>query len=566
MEKTIYYGGPILTLEEGPAPEALLVKDGRIAAVGSRRDLLLERDAGTRLEDLEGRALLPAFVDAHSHLTAQASALASVSLEGAESHEEIIRRIQAYKRERRVPPGTWITAFGYDHNRLPQGRHPDRALLDAAAPDNPLVAAHASGHMGAANSAALQALGVTRDTPDPPGGVIGRGPDRREPNGYLEERAFTETTARIPRPDEGERLELLAEAQRLYFSYGITTIQDGMTDPDWFRLLRRANGEGRLLADVVCYIDPSQRALAEAYPACRRRYEGGLKLGGYKIFLDGSPQGRTAWLTRPYAPAGGAVQRAENGAVPGPAGEETDPAGTRGEARDYAGYPIHTDREVERAMETALADHMQLLVHCNGDAAADQMIRAWAAARQGFPAMGDARPVMIHAQLVRPDQLERMKRLGMLPSFFVAHTWHWGDIHLRNLGRERAGRISPTGTAQALGLPFTLHQDTPVLPPDMLFTLWCAVHRRTQGGRRLEQAEALTPAQALAAVTRHAAYQYFEEGEKGTLRPGKRADMVVLDRDPLSVPPEALRELQVCRTIKDGQTVYARDGAPRRTG
>ena len=202
------------------------------------------------------------------------------------------------------------------------------------------------------------------------------------------------------------------------------------------------------------------------------------------------------------------------------------------------------------------AEHMQLLAHCNGDAACAQYLAALeTAAREGVD-LTAMRPVMIHAQLLGRDQVPEVRRLGVIPSFFAGHVYHWGDIHLENLGPERAARISPAGSAAALGIPFTLHTDAPVLPPDILETVWCAVIRVTRSGRVLGPKERVDVSAALAAVTANAAYQYFEEGDKGTLARGLRADLVVLDRDPLAAPPEELRDIRVLETWKDGRPVF----------
>ena len=204
------------------------------------------------------------------------------------------------------------------------------------------------------------------------------------------------------------------------------------------------------------------------------------------------------------------------------------------------------------------AEGMQLLAHCNGDAACAQYLAVLeAAAREGVD-LAAMRPVVIHAQLLGRDQLPAVKRLGAIPSFFVAHVYHWGDIHRENLGPGRADRISPAGSAAELGIPFTFHTDAPVIPPDILETVWCAVNRTARSGRRLGPEERVDVRTALKAVTANAAFQYFEERDKGTLTPGKRADMVVLDRDPLAVPPEELRAIQVLETWKDGVPIFRR--------
>ena len=170
------------------------------------------------------------------------------------------------------------------------------------------------------------------------------------------------------------------------------------------------------------------------------------------------------------------------------------------------------------------------------------------------------RPVMIHAQLLDLDQLDKVKELGVVPSFFAAHVYHWGDVHVKNFGAERAARISPAGAALERDIPFTFHQDTPVLPPDMLETVWCGVNRLTRSGAVLGPEQKIPVVEALAAVTIRAAWQYFEEGEKGSLREGKRADLVLLERDPLTADPMSLRDIPVLATWKDGRLIYRREG------
>lgn len=202
---------------------------------------------------------------------------------------------------------------------------------------------------------------------------------------------------------------------------------------------------------------------------------------------------------------------------------------------------------------------MQLLAHCNGDAACAQYLAALETAAGEGVDLAAMRPVMIHAQLLGRDQLPAVKRLGVIPSFFVAHVYHWGDIHWENLGPDRADGISPAGSAAELGIPFTFHTDAPVIPPDLLETVWCAVDRVTRSGRLLGAEERVDARTALEAVTANTAFQYFEERDKGTLSPGKRADLVILDRDPLAVPPEELRDIRVLETWKDGAAIFRRE-------
>lgn len=534
MGTQIYFGGTILTMEEPLVAEAVLVRDGRIELVGSLQEVSARRQADTRMVDLEGKTLLPSFIDPHGHITAFANTLRLAPLEGARDFEEIVRRLRAFCKANPLRKGDWIIGFGYDHNLLAEGRHPNRALLDQVSAENPVMITHKSGHMGVLGSMALQAAGVSADMPDPEGGRIGREPDGKTPDGYLEETAFIRCASAVPAPSQGEMLRLLEKAQQAYLQYGITTAQEGKMQQREYEVLRAAAERGRLSIDVVGYADmQAGPEFAEEIREAVGRDWNGFKVGGYKIFLDGSPQGRTAWISQPY-------EGAEDG---------------------YRGYPVYNDGQVRAFVQKAVSENAQLLAHCNGDAAVDQFLQAFEQVCPEKERAVAVRPVVIHAQTLRPDdQLDRARQFGMIPSFFVAHTWFWGDVHLKNLGRRRAERISPAKSAARKGMAFTFHQDAPVVVPDMLFTVWCAVNRVTKEGVKLGREECVSPLEALQAVTIHAAYQYFEEARKGSIRAGKQADFVVLDRNPLMSPPETIKDIQVVATIKNGEVLYCRDG------
>lgn len=516
-------------MEQPLYAEAMLEEDGIIRALGKKDDLLDLADADTVRFDLNGHTLLPAFLDPHSHITSFANTLSLAHLDGVQSFEELGSRLLAFQKEHNVSEGEWIIAFGYDHNFLQEGRHPDKFVLDRFLPRNPVLVTHASGHMGVMNSAALSQAGIDSKTPDPEGGLIGRIPGKQEPNGYLEETAFTALASKIASPSLEQLCRQVEAAEGIYLSHGITTIQEGLTKQAEWAVLQAMAKQKRLRCDVVSFVDLAEsKALVKENPDFVGHYQNHLKIGGYKIFLDGSPQGRTAWMTEPYL----------------------------GDDPNYRGYPIHSGEAVISFLQQGLSDRLQVLAHCNGDAAAQQFLDAYSAARKANPDAPDIRPVMIHAQLLRPDQLPALRGLNMTASFFVAHTHYWGDVHLKNFGPERAGRISPVKSAIREGVNYTFHQDTPVLPPNMLDTLWCAVNRITKEGVVLGEEERITPLEALRAVTVHAAYQYFEENQKGSLAPGKLADLVILDRNPLTADPASLREIRVLKTIKEGQVVY----------
>ena len=521
METTLYFGGPIVTLEEPQYAQALVERGGRIAYVGNREEAERLAGPGARRVDLEGRALLPAFLDPHSHLLACAYARLQVPLGECAGWGEIADRLSRHVQERGVQPGEWVKGTGYDQNALAEGAAPDRFCLDRACPNNPVVIQHASGHAGVFNTLALERLGALNGDcgleRDGQGELTGRG----------EENPFLDLLGRIPMDGLEDVLRAFQGAQEEYASHGIATAQEGLLQPVMAPVYREILRRGLLYLDVNAYVPPAD------YDRLRGQFAQGVsaspgtfQVAGMKIFLDGSPQGGTAWVREPYAGGG-------------------------------RGTSTMTDGQVLSAFRQALDRDAQLLAHCNGDRAAEQYLTLLAQAeREAGKQL--CRPVMIHAQLLGLDQLERVKALGVIPSFFVAHVYHWGEIHVKNFGLDRAGRISPAGSALARGIPFSFHQDSPVIPPDMLETIWCACVRRTKAGRVLGAEERIPVEAALRAVTQNAALQYGLEKELGTLRPGKRADFVLLSGDPLRTPPEELKKLQVERTVQRGRTIWSR--------
>lgn len=506
MERKVYFNCDVITMNQAAAAEAVLVNDGVIAAAGAEKDVLKAAGSGAEMIDLQGCTLAPSFIDAHSHILSYAMTKSFIRLGGARSFEELAERLRQGADRARQRDGGWVIGFGYDENVLKEGRHPDRRLLDSVSGSVPVMATHASGHMGVFNTAALRAAGIS-----------GSG------DGFLEETAFISACSRVPKPTAGELAANMEAAQDTYLSYGITLAQEGKAEAADLEFLKSFAESGRLKLDVAAYVNIGGAAQArEKYGGYFTGFKRGLRIGGYKIFLDGSPQARTAWMSRPY--------------------EGTE---------NNTGFRAHSDGEVEKFIELSVSDGVQLLAHCNGDMACGQFIRCWEKA-------GDnkRRPVMVHAQTVdRVRQLPAMKKTGMIPSFFISHIYHWGDVHVGNLG-ERAETISPAGTAERLGMIYTFHTDAPVIEPDVMECVWCAVNRTTSSGTVLGVDERTGAYEALRAVTSNAAYQYFEEGSRGRIDVGKRADLVVLSKNPLKTPPERLRDIEVLATVKDGKTVY----------
>lgn len=515
-------------MEDAAYTEAVLVEDGVIKALGDR-DGLAANAPDAKLYNLEGRTLLPAFIDPHSHFSAAANSFLQLSLDGTTTIEEIGEKITAFIRENRLTPGSWVIAKGYDHNDLPGSKHPDITFLDRYAPENPLVLQHKSGHVGVFNSAALRELGVTADTEAPAGGRIGK--LNGALTGYMEENAFVFYLQKMPMPDMQTMLAAYQKAQELYASYGIATVQEGMMVDSLIPLYKTLLEQRLLRLDIVGFPGrDAEAAFSSAFPRAVKSYDNHFKIGGMKIFLDGSPQGKTAWMRTPY---------------------QGDP--------DYCGYGTMEDDAVFELISYAFEHRLQILAHCNGDMAAEQYIRCIQKAVDQKMDIQALRPVMIHAQFLGRDQLAAVKRLGILPSFFVGHVYHWGDTHIKNFGLRRAAQISPAASALREGIRFTFHQDTPVTMPDMLESVWCAVNRVTKNGVKLGADESISILEGLKAVTCNAAYQYFEESAKGSISPGKQADFVILDKNPLAVDAAELRSVRVLATVKSGTLLWQKE-------
>lgn len=527
MTNKLFFNGDILTMDETALyVDAVLVQNGKIAKIGSK-DALAAMAPDAEMVDLQGKTLMPAFIDPHGHFTGYASATLQANLTECVNYSDVIVCLKRFIQDNHLKPGEWIVAQGYDHNLFEEKEHPKRDVLDQGAPENPVLCQHKSGHTGCLNSMALELLNITPDTEAPEGGRI-EVEDGRV-TGYMEETALMKYQKMLPMKDMSEFMAAYTTVQDRYAAYGITTVQEGMFVDEMKDLYIFLANSGMLKLDIVVYLDMAcKEETKQAFADSWKQYHNHVKMGGYKIFLDGSPQARTAWMRTPYV-----------------------------DAPDYFGYPVHQDQAVVEMCKKALQDDIQLLAHCNGDAASQQYLDSFQKAKAELNAQNDIRPVIVHAQLLGIDQLPAVKKLGMIPTFFVAHTWYWGDTHLKNFG-ERAKQVSPAGSALKSGIPFTFHQDPPVINPDMLETVWCAVNRMTKNGADIGAAERIPVLEALKAVTINGAYQYGEEDSKGTISEGKRADLIILDQNPLKVDPLIIRDLQVLETMKDGETVFQR--------
>ncbi|MEB3193762.1 MAG: amidohydrolase [Cyanobacteriota bacterium] len=574
---TLYSGGDILTMA-GPQPayaEALVEKGGRIVYVGDLAGAKKVAGGGAKTVDLAGRTLLPGFIDTHGHFIYFGKNLVDADLFGATTTAEIVARMKT--QAAKVGANDWIVGFGFSGNALP--RYPSVAELDDVSKDRPVMVVDSSGHAGAMNSAAFRAAGVSAATPDPAGGKFARGADGRSLAGKAEETALNLVREQRPAFSGATADAVATKASTLWASYGQTTAQEcgvGLGSDD-IALVRNAIDKRLLSVDLyICAKDSHVDAMATAAervvkdygrmnpaadsafqrqeqlvsdatarpadtqglllqmrPDLDKRYVNRVRLGGIKFWLDGSIP--TAWMSQPYA---------------------VNPPGTEPGYRSYQQIP---DGVLESTFDRWWTSNVQINMHMNGDAAAEQALRAIekAIAKHG---MADHRPVFIHASYLRPDQIQRLRAVGGVPSFLTSGLIPGGETVVKLWGPERANNAMAAMSMQRNGIPFTFSHDAPVSPqPWILPLIDAGVNRRTPSGLVIGPDQRVTPYLGLKAVTAHAAWQIKEEKSKGTLEVGKLADLVILERNPLKVDPATIKDIAVVETIKEGRPIFRRD-------
>ena len=539
----IYFGGDIITMAGDTATyaEVLAVKDGKIIFVGSKAGADSLKADSTAMNDLQGKTLLPGFIDPHSHfinslsMASQANCFAP-PVGTASDVDGIIASLKELQQRKNIAKGEMMIGYGYDENQMPNGRHLNRNDLDKAFPDNPVMVMHVSLHGGVLNSMAQKKFGYTSKTVTPDGGIIVRDPETDEPYGLIMETAFIPVFANLPKPTPEEQLRQLKDGQMLYAEQGVTTAQEGATHEPDLNILENGAKNHALFIDVIAYpfILDIRKILKEHPFAEFGTYNNGLKIGGVKITSDGSPQGKTAFFSTPYLTGG-------------PSGE-----------KNWRGEPGFPQDSLNAWFKWFYGEHIQVNVHANGDSAIGMVLKAheYACKALNQPLDADRRTTIIHSQFVRKDQLQKYKAYNMIPSMYTEHTYFFGDTHIKNRGMEQAAYESPLNSALKLGILATNHTDFNVLPINQMMVIWCAVNRLTRTGVLPGADERVTPYQALQCITINAAHQYFEENSKGSLKAGKLADLVILDQNPLKVDKMKIKDIKVIETIKSGKTIY----------
>ena len=537
----IYHGGAILTMA-GKTPtyvEALAVKDGKILTTGAKSDVLKAKGDATKVIDLGGKALLPGFIDGHGHyinsllVASQCKLYAPPSGPGKDV-PSIIAELKKFAAERKIAKGEVIMGYGYDDTVMPDGRLLNRDDLDAAFPDNPVRIDHVSMHGGVLNSLALKKYGLSADTKAPPGGIIVRKPGTEEPWGLIMETAFLPVFEKSEPLTPAQEIEGTKAGQMLYAEAGMTTAHEGATHLPNIQTMKRAADAGANIIDIVAFpfITDLDKIVAELPVSGWGKYDKRLKIGGVKITVDGSPQGRTAFFTTPYLTGG-------------PGGQQ-----------DWKGEPTFPQLLVNSMVKKVYEMNVPLILHCNGDAAIDAFLSAYEFARGGdFSKPWNV--TTIHTQFMRKDHIAKFVQYKIRPSFYTLHTYYFAEAHIANRGPEQAAYISPMRDAIDAGLRPTNHTDFVVAPLDQMMMLWTAVNRISRAGAEIGPGQRVTAYEGLKCMTEWAAEQYDEQSTKGTLEAGKLADLVVLDQDPLKVKPMAIKDIKVLETIKEGKTIYS---------
>lgn len=537
QETTLYRGGPIITMV-GDAPqivEAVVTSGDRIAFVGSEKQARTAAGKDAAVHDLKGATMLPGFIDAHSHFSVALQMAGGLDLwDTALPPVTDIADLQAVVRDhiarRAIPKGGWVVVWQYNEEALAEKRHITRAELDAVSPDHRIVLLHISLHGLVANSLALAAAGLSDASQPEPGGLMLRDAAGRL-SGVLLEKAMYRLLAALPQPTAEQKLAMLDTAQARYFAEGYTHAQDGATQTADLAFFTSPAARERIKIDLALLPVFTGLGAMLADPGLRfGTYNGHVKLQGIKFILDGSPQARTAFFTRDYARGG--------------------PDGTH----PWHGQPIIMQEEFKTLARKVHDRGWQLFVHANGDAAIDMAIKGFDAL--GIKAADNRRPIIIHSQFQRRDQLADYKRIGVGPAYFSNHTWYWSDIHRTNFPADVVDFISPFASARAAGLIASNHSDYSVTPLDTRFMIWTSMARVSPTGVVSGESERLGPYQALQAITTGPAWQIFEEERKGRIKVGLLADFVILDQNPLTTPVDRIKGIKVRETIKEGRSVW----------
>jgi predicted amidohydrolase YtcJ len=525
----VFINGEVITVNpEDHIFQAAAVRGDEICAVGTTEEILRLRGPKTRVIDLQGNSLLPGFIDSHLHMLLYGTNQLGVDCKnGVQSIDEITAKLA--ERARITPEGEWVRGWGYNDQRLIEGRHPTRRDLDEVSMEHPIIAVRTCNHISVVNSKALELLGITRDTPDPEGGQIARGEDS-EPTGVLKETAHM-SAFEASRYSPEEMIEALTIANHDFVHLGITSVHEaGGYGPDQMRAMYRAVAEGRVKVRtyaMVCSLNRSEEFVRKMIAAGLVTGVGDerFRIGPAKIFTDGSSSGPTCATREPYT-------------------SDTNDSGIL----------YYSQEEINGILGAAHREGFQITAHAIGDRAVEMIINCIEKALEEHP-REDHRHRIEHAGMVPPDLMERMKRLGIVPIPNPAFFYEFGEGYVKNYG-GRVEHMFPLADYAKEGIVAASGSDTPVTVPSPMRGVYCAVTRRTESGTPVGETQRTTLMHAIRSFTLNGAYASFEEDRKGSIEVGKLADLVVLDGSILSAPPEGILSMKPTLTMINGEIVF----------
>jgi len=509
----------VVTLnQKQPKAEAIAIQNGRIITVGSNKEARKYIDKRTTVIDAKNKTIVPGFVDCHVHMTGFGQFLQTLNLRNVESVKEMQQKMRKYAQKNSEK--SWILGGRWDQDKFAEKRYPTRWDLDAAVADKPVFLIRVCGHLGVANSRALQLAGISRET-TVDSGKVDLDEATGEPNGILRENALGLVWKAIPKPNPKELEQACISACKKAVKAGLTCVHWIVGSAEEIRIIQKLYLNGKLPLRV--YLGISADLLDQLIDLGLLTGFGNdmVKIGFVKAFADGSLGARTAALKKPYS----------------------DKLETRG-------IMLYTQRKLNRLVSKAHRAGLQLAVHAIGDRAIEAVLKAFENALKKHPRMNHRHRIE-HCSVLNPRFIKRMKRLGLIasvqPHFVVSDFWV-----VDRVGRDRARWVYPFKTLVKEGLIVTSGSDCPVEPIDPLLGVWAAVTRKSFAE------ESLTVEEALKTYTLNAAYASFDENNKGTIEVGKFADLTVLSNDLFNVPPDKIKRVRVEMTIVDGKIVYSR--------
>ncbi|MCC7024971.1 MAG: amidohydrolase [Thermomicrobiales bacterium] len=535
----ILVNGRIHTIDDRtPSATAVAIRDGRFVAVGSDDEIRALAGEATQIEDLQGAAVVPGLIDAHNHLQTTGQMLREVRLYDTRTIPEIVERVAARVAE--TPKGEWIVGRGWDESLLAEKRHPNRHDLDAVSPDNPVVI-HRVWNKLVCNTAALRAAGIDRETPDPAADVLYSGSFERDeqggPTGLFRDRAKEMITNHIPAPSEEARVAAVAEACRAYNAVGLTGVAEPGLYPEEIRAFHRAKREGKLTVRTDMLMAAWGFGAPETEEGLEERFAnlgiGGsfgddlLRLEGIKLMIDGGMSDRTARMFEPYL-------------------DQPDHRGT------WVVEPMRLAKLIRYVHDLG----WPMDIHTCGDEAQEWVVSAFADAQRENPKPW-LRHRVHHAYFPTETALARMAEAQIPAVVSSPFLTNLGEGFVNSVGPERASRAMPMRTYLEAGVPLAGSSDSYITDFNPWVGMHAAVNRRTVTGRDLgKAAEALTPAEALHSYTMGGAFASGREDRQGSISPGKLADLVVLDRDPLAIDPDELDQVTPTATMLGGAWVW----------